>query len=220
MHISAFPTQALRNIIAQHSVLKLSKESGFKVTFANAYSPQYWDSIFQRRNRHSATTWSTLAAGLRFRDFEDLKRGEAVYWDITHEIARAGHARHLTYVEPDEAGRRLAMLTSEHDLVLYESFLPDLTGHRRINWTPAETLQRIDNMLIGLLRNLPKQATLLITSDHGNLEDTSTRGHTYNAVPLIVKGPGAFHFADIHDLTGITPAILNYLQAFYTRSAN
>ena len=213
MHISAFPTKALRDTIAQHSLLKQAQEAGFKVTFANAYSSHYWQSVYQRRNRHSATTWTTMAAGLRFRDFDDLSRGEAVYWDITHEIARDHHAPELPYVEAQEAGRRLAALTASHDLVLYENFLPDLTGHRRLDWTPAETLRRIDDMLIGLIRHLPEQATLLITSDHGNLEDTSTRGHTYNPVPLIAKGPGASFFGSVHDLTGITPAILDYLHA-------
>lgn len=213
MHISAFPTEALRETLAQHSLLKQAQEAGFKVTFANAYSPQYWQSVYQRRNRHSATTRATMAAGLRFRDFDDLGRGEAVYWDITHEIARARHAPELPYVLAQEAGRRLAALTASHDLVLYENFLPDLTGHRRLDWTPAETLRRIDDMLLGVLRHLPAQATLLITSDHGNLEDTSTRGHTYNPVPLIVKGSGAVYFRDVHDLTGVTPAILACLRA-------
>jgi hypothetical protein len=71
MHISAFPTQVLRDTIAEHSVLKQAQESGFKVTFANAYSPKYWDSIYQRRNRHSATTWSNMAAG-----FQRLRRSK------------------------------------------------------------------------------------------------------------------------------------------------
>ena len=213
MHISAFPTRVLRDAIAQHSLLKQAQEAGFKITFANAYSSHYWQSVYQRRDRHSATTRTNMAAGLRFRDFDDLNRGEAVYWDITHEIARAHHAPELPYVEAQEAGRRLAALTASHDLTLYENFLPDLTGHRRLDWTPAETLHRIDDMLIGLIRHLPEQATLLITSDHGNLEDTSTRGHTYNPVPLIVKGPGASFFSGVHDLTGITPAILDYLHA-------
>lgn len=212
MHISAFPTRALRDTIAEHSFLKQANDAGFNVTFANAYSPEYWTMAERRRNRHSATTWTTIAAGLRFRDFDDLYRGEAVYWDITHEIARAHHAPELPFVEPYEAGKRLAALTIEHDLVLYENFLPDLSGHRRLDWTPLETLQRIDGLLQGVIDGLPAEATLLITSDHGNLEDVSTKGHTYNPVPLIVKGPGAYHFNDVEDLTGITPAIMSYLR--------
>ena len=212
MHISAFPTRALRDTIAEHSFLKQATEAGFKVTFANAYSAEYWKMAERRRHRHSATTWSTMAAGLRFRDFDDLGRGEAVYWDITHEIARAHHAPELPLIEPYVAGKRLAGLTAAHDLVLYENFLPDLTGHRRLDWTPLETLQRIDGLLQGVLEGLSSEATLLITSDHGNLEDISTKGHTYNPVPLIVKGPGARYFRDVEDLTGVTPGIMSYLR--------
>ncbi|NOX62459.1 MAG: metalloenzyme [Chloroflexi bacterium] len=211
MHISAFPTRALRDTIAKHSFLKKAKESGFRVTFANAYSPYYWTRA-NRRNRHSATTWANMAAGLRFRDFDDLARGRAVYWDITHELARASYAPELPYVAPERAGQRLARLAARHDLTLWETFLPDLCGHRRIAWSPVETLQRIDAMLGGLLETLPPQATLLITSDHGNLEDPSTKGHTYNPAPLIVWGPGARHFRQVNDLTGIAPAILECLR--------
>jgi len=212
MHISAFPTRALREAIAEHSILKRAAEAGYRVTFANAFSQAYWESAQRRRNRHSATTWTNIAAGLPFRDMDDLARGEAVYWDITHEIARASYAPDLPLVEAEEAGRRLANLLRDYDLVLYETFLPDLAGHRRIDWSPAETMRRIDDMLAGVLQNLPVGATMLITSDHGNLEDPSTKGHTYNAVPLIVWGPDADGFSAVHDLTGVTPAILAYLD--------
>lgn len=212
MHVSAFPTTPLRDTIAEHSVLKGAAEAGFRVTLANAYSPYYWQSASSRRNRHSVSTWTNMAAGLPFRDFDDLARGEAVYWDITHEIARSSYAPELPYVAPDEAGRRLASLTAAHDLVLFETFLPDLAGHRRLHLTPAETMIRIDAMLQGLLEALPAEATLLICSDHGNIENPGFKGHTYNPVPLIVWGPGAAYFGDVHDLTGITPAILDYLD--------
>lgn len=55
---------------------------------------------------------------------------------------------------------------------------------------------------------------LLLTSDHGNLEDLSTRRHTANPVPgLLIGGlPLRREFArDLHDLTGITPAIYDFL---------
>ncbi len=211
MHISAFPTHALRETIAHHSFLKQARAAGYRVTFANAYSEHYWQSKISKRNRHSATTLAAMAADLPLRDFADLSRGEAVYWDITHEIARDTYAPQLPYVTPEQAGERLARLSAEHDLVLYETFLPDLVGHRRIPWPPHEVLQRIDRMLAGLLAALPVRATLLITSDHGNLEDPNTKGHTYNPVPLIVQGPATPYFRTVHDLTGITPAILQSL---------
>jgi bisphosphoglycerate-independent phosphoglycerate mutase (AlkP superfamily) len=52
---------------------------------------------------------------------------------------------------------------------------------------------------------------VLITSDHGNLEDLSTRRHTANPVPgLVVGAPGLRqNFCDgLNDLTGIAERIL------------
>lgn len=213
MHISAFPTSTLRETIAHHSFLKRARCAGHRVTFANAYSEQYWNSTTSRRNRHSATTLAAMAADLPLRDFAALMRGEAVYWDITHELARGSYAPELPFVPSFEAGRRLARLCTHHDLVLYETFLPDLAGHRRIPWTALDVLRRIDDMLAGVLSALPAGATLLITSDHGNLEDLNTKGHTYHPVPLIVKGPDVAFFQAVHDLTGITPAILKSLAS-------
>jgi bisphosphoglycerate-independent phosphoglycerate mutase (AlkP superfamily) len=64
---------------------------------------------------------------------------------------------------------------------------------------------------------------ILLTSDHGNLEDLSTRRHTRNDVPLLLIGSpelrGTFidHLHDATasrekpDLTDITPTILKFI---------
>ena len=49
-------------------------------------------------------------------------------------------------------------------------------------------------------------------SDHGNLEDKSTRRHTYNSVPVIILGKEHRQVASrIRDLSDIYPALLRYL---------
>ncbi|MCS7222341.1 MAG: metalloenzyme [Anaerolineae bacterium] len=219
-HLAAFPTAALREIIAHHSILKRVTENGGRATFANAYSPQYWELVRQRRLRHSATTWTNMAAGLRFRDLNDLLQGQAVYWDITHLIMHQRGITEVPLIEPEEAGCRLAGLTAEHDLVLYESFLPDLVGHRRLDMTPETAMALIDRFLSGLLANLPDDATLLLSSDHGNIEDMSTKAHTYNPVPLLAVGPDAAAFAEAQSITDVTPAILRLLngRSYYSSS--
>ncbi len=212
-HVSAFPTAALREIIVEHSLLKRAVEMGRRATFANAYSPQYWDRVKERRFRHSATTWVNMAAGLEFRSFDDLARGRAVYWDITHWILHQRNGRYpIPLIEPEEAGRRLAALTAEHDLVLYESFLPDLVGHRRLDVAPESVVKLIDRFLAGLLDHLPEGATMVLSSDHGNIEDTRTKAHTYHPVPLLVIGPGTAAFRDARSICDVTPAILRLLE--------
>ena len=73
-----------------------------------------------------------------------------------------------------------------------------------------------DKVLGGLLGAWDEQRGLiLITSDHGNMEDLSTRRHTPNPVPALLVGePGLRHAfsSGLKDLTGITPAIMNLFQ--------
>jgi hypothetical protein len=214
-HVFAFPTERLRKVIAEHSILKRASEKGLRATLANAYSDSYWSWVKEkRRGRHSATTLTNLAAGLPFRSFEDLRCGRAVYWDITHEISRENFHADLEPISAQEAGRRLAFLGNEYHLVLYESFLPDLAGHRRLPTPPSWTLSRVDGMLDGLFEMRPPNATVVVCSDHGNLEENGFKGHTTNPVPLLVVGPGAQATAweRVSDITDVPRAILSWLD--------
>lgn len=214
-HVFAFPTERLRQVIADHSILKRAVAQGLRATLANAYSEGYWTWVRdKRRGRHSATTLTNMAAGLPFRTFEDLRQGRAVYWDITHEISRERFYADLEPITAAEAGRRLARLGSEHHLVLYETFITDLAGHGRLP-SPADwTLSRVDGLLGGLIEARPPGATVVVCSDHGNLEDSQFRGHTTNPVPLLVVGPGAEDPAwdDVRDITHVPGAILGWLD--------
>jgi bisphosphoglycerate-independent phosphoglycerate mutase (AlkP superfamily) len=50
---------------------------------------------------------------------------------------------------------------------------------------------------------------VVITSDHGNMEDISIRQHTTNDVPTVAIGAARHTFAEgLHDLTGIAPGVL------------
>jgi bisphosphoglycerate-independent phosphoglycerate mutase (AlkP superfamily) len=53
-----------------------------------------------------------------------------------------------------------------------------------------------------------ERTTLVVTSDHGNIEDLSTRSHTQNPVPLMARGWAANAFAGASSLTDVTPAIV------------
>ena len=210
-HLAAYPTAPLQEVIAEHSLLKQATDRGLRATFANAYTGLYWERVAQRKLRHSATTLATMAAGLRFRTLDDLARGEAVYWDITHQVMRLALGLDVPLLTPEEAGRRLARLTATHDLVLFESFLTDLAGHRRLPWPAEAVLTLLDRFLGSLLDSLPTGATLVLSSDHGNLEDARTRAHTRNPVPLLVIGPGAAAFRLARSITDVTPGILQWL---------
>jgi hypothetical protein len=210
-HVSAHPTAALREIIAAHSLLKRAAEAGARVLFANAHSERFWELIKERKLRLGSSTLTAMAAASPIPDLADLLAGRAVLWDITHEVA-SGHLNYdLPLVPAEEAGQRLAALTEDYDLVLFETFLPDLAGHRRME--PEYVLTRLDAFLGGALAQRRPDTTLVVCSDHGNLEDTSSKAHTTNPVPLLAVGPGARYFESATAITDVTPAILSLLRS-------
>jgi bisphosphoglycerate-independent phosphoglycerate mutase (AlkP superfamily) len=102
----------------------------------------------------------------------------------------------------------LAALTRNHSLTFFEYFLTDKVGHRRSSLPPSALLSSLDTFFAALLDCLtPSREALLITSDHGNLEDTSHTQHTRNPVPLIVVGWAAPYFASATALTDVAPGI-------------
>ena len=208
-HITAFPTQQLREVIADQSVLKRVADAGGEVLFANAHSERFWELIRKRERRLGASTLTALAADVPIPTLADLAEGRAVLWDFTHEIASRHLGYELSLVTPEQAGARLACLAAEHDLVLYESFLTDLAGHRRIE---AEwVLTRLDAFWGEIMANRTPETTVVLCSDHGNLEDATTKAHTTNPVPLLAVGPAAKCFDAARAITDVAQVIVSCL---------
>jgi len=210
-HATAFPGPRLRAVLAEHSVLRRAAAAGRQVTFANPFTPRYWEMVEARERRLSATTCAVLASGARLRDLGDLRRDEAVTWDVCRDHFGGLAGEDLPPVPALDAGRHLAGLLADHDLVLWETFITDLAGHHRFGFTAAEALRRVDGLLGGALAALPADATLIVTSDHGNLEDASHTRHTRNPVPLLAVGPLAAELARAQSLLDVTPAVLRAL---------
>jgi len=212
MHIPAWPTEKLRAIIARHSFFKRAVEAGHRVTFANAYSERYWQLVQEGKLRHSASTLNNLAANLPFRTLDDLRHGQAVYWDITHQAAREYNGFDVPLISPEKAGWRLASLAASHDLVMYETFLPDLVGHRR---TPFDGVTFLDILLDpffgGLLQAVAPETSVIVCSDHGNMENSLSKAHTHNPVPLLVTGPGTTILKNATSITDVADGILTIL---------
>jgi hypothetical protein len=209
-HKQGFPNEALRQIIQEHSIFLQLKRAGISpITFANAYTPMF----FQARPRWvSATTVAVEAAGMSFRDLDDLQAGRAVFQDYTNQmlIERGFHTHART---PDEAAEILASLVRENQFTLYEYFITDKTGHEQDMDGARTVLSNLARFLRRLLSSLDlATTTLILTSDHGNIEDLSTRNHTLNLVPTLIWGQDKEQMARrIHSLADITPAIIEAL---------
>jgi hypothetical protein len=210
-HKQGFPNEALRAIINEHSLfLQLQRAGVAPVTFANAYTPRF----FQEHPRWlSATTCAVLAAGLEFRTLEDVQRGRAVFQDYTNQVI-IEHGFPFPRHTPEHAGETLARVTAENRFTLYEYFITDKTGHAQDFVKAREVVQGLARFVRTLLANLDlSRTTVILTSDHGNIEDLSTRNHTLNPVPTWVWGRRREQVAArISNLADITPALVGLLS--------
>ncbi|MGB5916436.1 MAG: alkaline phosphatase family protein [Phormidesmis sp.] len=209
-HQSGFANGSLRQLIDCSGLFSQALALGRTATLANAYSPEYFYAIAERRRRYSVCTLLNLSAGLPFRMQYEYDRGEAISWNIVGSAAPDWFRESIT---PATAGQRLARMSGQYGVTLFECYLCDYAGHAQDMGQAIAYLQRIDAFLKSAIAHLPPHVTLIITSDHGNVEDLSTKRHTRNPVPLIAFGPEAAAFARVQDLTGITPQILSGLAS-------
>jgi hypothetical protein len=213
-HLPAFPNPELVTLIQSKSILKQVTDLGLTATFANAYTDTYFEKAARRKYAHSVTTHCVLAANLPFRMTTDLRNNNAVYWDITrdHLIPLIDD---IPQVSPSEAGKHLAQITNTHSFTLYESFASDLCGHNADLFEAIKLLDNIDCLIDSTLASLDNNATFLVCSDHGNIEDLTTGSHTVNKVPLIAIGPDAHFFTEVERIDQVTGAILHAFTGTY-----
>lgn len=210
-HLWAFPNAELRALLADKSLLKVARDRGRRVAFLNPFPPRFLEE--RPAGRVSCSTWAAVASGEPLRTGEDLLAGRAVSFDATGELIRA-RGWPVPLRTTREAGRIAVRAAREVDLALWETFLPDWAGHSQdVTWARQE-VRRLREVLEGMLEELRPDEHLCLTSDHGNLEDLSTRGHTSHPVPTLWAGPGAAGLAArCRSLADIAPVILNLIES-------
>lgn len=209
-HINGFPTPTLRKVLLSESIFLKLKKLGKKATFANAYSKHYFEL---RGDKLSATTYAVMASQIPFRWYDkELQEGKAVPADLTGEFLKKFYPN-VKIITPEESGKIIASLLDDYDFVMYEFPFTDEAGHNQDFELALKYIDRIERFLESLLTNANLDKHLVIlTSDHGNVEDLSVKTHTLNKVPTIIWGKGKEKVAiGIKSLLDITPAIIQYL---------
>ena len=209
-HKQGFPNKALLEIIEHNSIFKQLSDAGVKpITFANAYTSRF----FAERPRWvSATTAAVEAAKMKFRTILDLQTGRAVFMDYTNRIL-IERGEQVSERSESEAATVLAGIVAENRFSLYEYFITDKAGHAQDMELARTILTSLSLFIRELLLRIDLECTtVILTSDHGNIEDLSSRNHTLHAVPTIVWGAQREQVAArIQTLADITPAIVALL---------
>jgi bisphosphoglycerate-independent phosphoglycerate mutase (AlkP superfamily) len=117
--------------------------------------------------------------------------------------------RDAPVMDAPHAGQKLASLAKTYDFSLFEYWASDYAGHKQQMDRAVHLMETFDAVLRGLVEAW-EDGLILVTSDHGNMEDLSTRKHTPAYVPALVIGDKELReefTRELKDLTDIAPAI-------------
>lgn len=213
-HYGPKPNAAVAEIIRAGTLFHDVTAAGGRAALITPYPEGYFAAVESGRRLLSAVPLAATSAGLALMGADDLRAGRAVSPDFTG----AGWRDHLGYADIpvlslDEAGRQIATVAAGYDFSFFEHWPTDQAGHRGTLNEAIAHLEAIDAVLGGLLAAWDEALGLLIlTSDHGNLEEKSHSRHTRNQVPTLLYGRDhTRHAAAVHDLTDIAGVVRDCL---------
>lgn len=229
-HKDSYPDSDMRRVIKKKNLFTRLKKHRITVRFLNAYPGHshfftadyirirengdlYFSPAFPPGARSTLSVSSCMMLSSFMRPFgsKEIINEIALFHDYTNdELIRQGI--NLPRFSPERAAEIIYKTSRHYDLLLYEFFLTDLYGHGFETDQCVKLIRDLDRLLKHLtaLMDIQKD-TLLITSDHGNLEDRGTEYHTTNPVPLITWGRESESLRKgIKNLTDVTPAIESF----------
>jgi hypothetical protein len=209
-HFGPYPPSVLRPVIAEKNIFRQLKTNGNTVAFTNAFPQKFFEYVESGSKRLTVATLSCLETGIPLRTVNDLQNDEGISADFIRGYwPEAGHPE-ITQISAYKAGKHFSKIAINYDFTIFEYWLTDHAGHKQKMNEAVEILERFDNFLQSVIESVNLDNTLLmLISDHGNIEDLSTKSHTRNPVPCILVGKHRKKVAStIKSLTDVTPALL------------
>jgi 2,3-bisphosphoglycerate-independent phosphoglycerate mutase len=207
-HYGPKPNPPIRAILAEDNFFKQVVAHGKKAALVEAYPPTWHYDHDRGKSLRSSYQQAAYEAGQRLFDIEDLKQKRALTPEWTGESWQTYLKLNDTPVyTPYEAGQMLVQISREYDFAMHAHWMTDMVGHRGPVERGVELLELFDGVMAGALDAWDDdEGLIIITSDHGNMEDVSHRNHTENDVPTVIIGKEKQAFAeDFHDLSDFVP---------------
>ncbi|MFO7635404.1 MAG: alkaline phosphatase family protein [Caldilinea sp.] len=214
-HYGPRPDARVRAVLDEGSIFRRLAQAGRAPYFCNAYPQGYFDAVQRGKRLLSAVPYAARLGGQELLTHDDLRAGRALSADFTNQTWRdeLGYTDAPVYT-PRKAGDALWQLSQPYDFVFFELWQTDVLGHAQDRLGAIDLFHRFDNFLAGLLAAADLAHTLIIvTSDHGNIEDCSHSKHTNNPALTLLLGDDRRSYAgQIRDLTDFAPVIMCYLE--------
>ncbi len=213
-HYGPKPNPAIREILAKDNFFKQVVAHGKTAALMNAYPPQLHRGIKRGKILRSSYQQALHEAGLPMFGEETIYSGDALSSDWTGQ----GWREYLGYEDtpvypPAEAGARMVRLSRRYDFAFFSHWFTDIVGHRGPFEDGVRLLELFDAVMAGALDEwADDEGLMLVTSDHGNMEEIGDRRHTENDVPTLIIGGRKAEFAEgLHSLSDLVPRMAHFL---------
>lgn len=226
-HADSYPDYRMRKIIKENNIFTGMRKRNLNPRFLNAfpgqshlYTPQHvhirgdgefrFSTEFRAHIRRSLSVTTCMMIANYMIPFgrNDIIKERALFHDFTNRGLRVTDSL-IPFFSPEKAAEIMYRVSRQYDMILFEYFQTDLYGHGFDMAECTGLIHQINRLIKHLISLLDEDSdTLMITSDHGNLEDCATQLHTYNPVALITWGKDADILRGrIDSLTDVSPAI-------------
>jgi 2,3-bisphosphoglycerate-independent phosphoglycerate mutase len=211
-HFGPYPFTSTIPKIQKENILLHFRDKYKSSYFANAYPKAFFDYLDSGRSRLSVTTLTCRLAGIRLNRVSDVRAARALTAELTNERWNRRLGYNLKVIKPRTAARRLLRMSKKYKFTLFEYYLSDHLGHLRLSNEFTKLFLEMDEFLFTLLDEIDsRKLTLVVCSDHGNLEDISVKTHTRNPALAITAGKSAKEISEaVNDITRFKNAIIKY----------
>jgi len=195
-HYGPRPNPPIRALLREDNLFKRVVAHDEPAALLEAYPPRFHDALLRGKRIPSSYQDAAIQAGLPLFTEDDVQAGDAMTVDWTGVAWREnlGYTDSPVYA-PYEAGRHMVALARRYRFSFFSHWLTDQVGHRGTLVEGVGLLELFDGVMAGALDAWQDDDGLMvITSDHGNLEDLSHGKHTENDVPVVAIGRGAGDF--------------------------
>jgi len=213
-HYGPRPNPPIRQILKEDNFFMQVTRHGGKAALIEGYPPRFHEAINSGKRLRSSYQEALVAAGLPLFGEDMIYSGDALAVDWIGE----GWRKELGYTDtpiytPHEAGVKMVEISRRYEFAFFAHWVTDVIGHRGTVEDGARNLEIFDGVMQAALETWDdSEGLIIITSDHGNMEDMSHTKHTENDVPTVIIGNGKEEFAmGIKTLADIVPHMATYL---------
>jgi hypothetical protein len=213
-HYGPRPNPAIRAILSEDNFFKQVVAHGMTAALLEAYPPRWHEAVNSGKRLRASYQQAAFESGQVLFTDAAIYSGDALAVDWTGEGWRSdlGYTDTPVYA-PEAAGRKMVELSRRYAFSFFAHWITDTIGHRGTVEDGVRILTLFDRVMAGALAEWDDaEGLIIVTSDHGNMEDLSHTKHTENDVPTLIIGNGKAAFANgLHTLADLVPHMAQFL---------